>query len=541
MNGLSLNQPVVLLILDGFGIAPPSSGNAISLAKKPNYDSLLQNYPNTQLQAAGEAVGIPKEEDGNSEVGHLNIGAGRIILQHLPRINLSIVDGSFFVNEAIVAAIKRAQSGKPLHLMGLIGSGGVHAYNDHLYALLQLAKKAGLTKVYLHLFTDGRDSPPTEAKIMVRKLETELKVMGIGEIVTLIGRYYAMDRDLRWERTEIAYKGLTEMVNNRTATTEEALERSYQKGITDEFLEPTQIGADPMATRIKDGDAVIFFNFRIDRPRQLTKAFVMSNFETTAMIIKGFDSYETKFHKKHVRLTPENTPFKRRVVLKDLVFVTMTEYEPGLPALVAYPPTVIPKTFGEVIAETGVRQLRLTETEKERFVTFYFNGGTNMAFKGEDRLMIPSPKVATYDLQPEMATPLITSTLIEQLSNKQYAFYVVNFACPDMVAHTGLIPPAVKAIEAVDLAIGQIVAKVRELGGVLVITADHGNAEEMFNGGGNDADTEHSTNPVPFVLVWDKRPSDLKLNTGVLADVAPTILKIMGIKQPSEMDGVSLF
>lgn len=541
MNNQLNHQPVVLLILDGWGVAPQGPGNAIAMAKKPNFDRLIQQYPSTTLQAAGEAVGLPHDEDGNSEVGHLNIGAGRVVMQHLPRVNMAIVDGTFFQNEAIVAAIERAKTGKALHLMGLIGSGGVHAYNDHLYALLQMAKKNGLSRVYLHLFTDGRDSPPTEGKLLVRKIEAELKSIGVGRIVTLIGRYYAMDRDLRWERTETAYTALTEMVANQAVTAEWALEKSYQRAITDEFLEPVQIGGDALETRIKDGDAVILFNFRIDRPRQLTKAFVLADFENTAMIIKGFDSYETKFHQKHIRPTPENTPFRRRVVLRDLVFVTMTEYEPGLPVLIAFPTETVKQTLGEVVSQTGGRQLRLSETEKERFVTYYFNGGTGEAFKGEDRLMIPSPKVATYDLKPEMSTGEIAETLVQQLDAKQYSFYVVNFACPDMVAHTGLIQPTVKAIEAADTAIGLIAQKIKEMGGVLIITADHGNAEEMVNGNGSDADTEHSTNQVPFVVVWEGRPSNMVLKSGGLSDVAPTVLKIMGLKQPPVMDGVALF
>ena len=535
-------SPVVLLILDGWGIAPESNGNAIEVARKPNFDALLHDYPNSVLKAAGEAVGLPKDEDGNSEVGHLNIGAGRVVMQSLPRINLSIVNGSFFNNAALVRAVEHAQADDGrMHLMGLIGSGGVHAYNDHLYALLQMVKKSGIKKLFLHLFTDGRDSPPTEAKVHIQKLSEELKRIQLGEISTLMGRYYAMDRDLRWERTEKAYIALTEVIDNRVSDPVVALEESYARNVTDEFLEPVQTGQNPEDSRIKDGDAVVFFNFRIDRPRQLTKALVLPKFEETAMVIKGFDPYETEFYKKHLVATPENTPFKRKVVLNNLIMVTMTEYEPGLPVEVAFPRIVIGRTLGEVVSETGIRQLRLAETEKERFVTFYFNGGTDRVVKGEDRLMVPSPKVETYDLEPEMSTAEITYELESKLDSGQYGFVVVNFACPDMVAHTGNKEATIKAIEAADIAIGKIAEKVRELGGVLLITADHGNAEELINGDGHQVDTEHSSNPVPFIFVWDDRHEELTVNNGVLADIAPTILKIMGIKQPEEMTGTALF
>ncbi len=547
MNEGKSKGPVVLLVLDGWGIAPDGPGNAIALAKKPNFDRLLKEYPNTKLEAAGEAVGLPMGEDGNSEVGHLNIGAGRVVLESLPRINMSIVDGTFFSNKALMKAVCRTKEGASLHLMGLVGSGGVHAYSDHLFALIQLAKREKLEKVYLHLFTDGRDSTPTEGKAIIKVLEDDLVSVGVGKIATLIGRYYAMDRDLRWERTEKAYEALTEVIESQSPEAIGALEKSYQRAITDEFVEPVQIGGKPEESRIKDGDAVIFFNFRIDRPRQLTKAFVLPDFENTAMEIKGFDPYETTFHKKHIRSIPENTPFRRRVILKDLVFVTMTEYEPDLPVEVAYPHLMIENTLGEIISGQEIEQLRLAETEKERFVTFYLNGGMDGAFKGEDRLMIPSPKVATYDLKPEMSTPEITTALLEQLDKGKYGFLVVNFACPDMVAHTGKISATIKAVEAVDEAIGRIVKKIEELGGVLVITADHGNAEEMQNGNHTeslvkgDTDTEHSTYPVPLIVVWKDRPAGMSLNMGVLGDVAPTVLKIMGIEQPEGMFGKSLF
>ena len=535
-------KPVVLLILDGWGIAPKNSGNAIEMANKPNFERLLREYPNSQLEASGEAVGLPKGEDGNSEVGHLNIGSGRVVMESLPRINLSIVNGSFFENEALLKAIGQAKKNNSrLHLLGLIGSGGVHAYNDHLYALLQLAKKHDIKNLFLHMITDGRDSPPTEGKIHIRKLMDELELLRIGSIATLMGRYYAMDRDLRWERTRLAYEALTEVIDNKETDPLLALEKSYELGITDEFVKPVQIGENTADSRIQDGDGVIFYNFRIDRPRQLTKAFVMDDFEKTAMIIKGFDSYDDRGKKKEIVATPENTPFKRKIVLKNIVMTTMTEYEPGLKTEVAFPPQVLENTLGEVVARAGIRQLRVAETEKERFVTYYFNGGVNKVFEGEDRLIVPSPKVETYDLEPEMSTPEIVYETQIRLEKEDYGLVVINFACPDMVAHTGDIKATIKAIEAADEGLGKIAKLVKEKNGVLIITADHGNAEELVNSDGKQIDTEHSTNPVPIVLVWDNRPEALSLRRGVLADVAPTILKIMGLAQPKEMDGKPLF
>lgn len=535
-------KPVVLLILDGWGIAPKGKGNAIEMANTPNYDRLLNEYPNTQLEASGEAVGLPKGEDGNSEVGHLNIGSGRIVMESLPRINLSIVNGSFFENEALLKAINQAKNNNSrLHLMGLIGSGGVHAYNDHLYALLQLAKKHQIENLFLHIITDGRDSPPTEGKMHIKKLMDELEQLKIGKIATLMGRYYAMDRDLRWERTKLAYEGLTEVIDNKAKDPLSALERSYQQEITDEFVKPIQIGENTKESRIQDGDGVIFYNFRIDRPRQLTKAFVMDDFEKTAMVIKGFDAYDVSGKKKEVVATPENTPFKRKVVLKNIVMTTMTEYEPGLATEVAFPPQVLENTLGEVVAKAGIKQLRVAETEKERFVTYYFNGGINKVFEGEDRLIVPSPDVATYDLEPEMSTPEIVYETQVKLESQDYGLVVINFACPDMVAHTGDIKAAVKAVEAADEGLGKLANLVKEKEGVLIVTADHGNVEELLSPDGKQVDTEHSTNPVPLIVVWDKRPEGLSLRQGVLADIAPTILKIMGLEQPEEMNGKPLF
>lgn len=531
-------KPVVLMILDGFGIAADTKGNAITRAKTPNLDKLKKQYGYTQLEASGEAVGLPAGEDGNSEVGHLNIGAGRMVLQSLPRINLSIVDGSFFNNQAFLYAIEKVKKNDSnLHLMGLVGSGGVHAYNEHLFALIQLAKRHNVKNLYLHLFTDGRDSPPNEAMVNIRKVEEIMKSTGLGKIVTLMGRYYAMDRDMRWNRTEKAYDALTDPGVKNIETAAKAIENNYANGITDEFVEPVAIGEDSADTRIKDGDGVIFFNYRIDRPRQLTRAFVMKDFEEKGGEISAYDLYETKYYRSHLKKRITRKPFKRKIVLKDLAFVTMTEYEPGLNVKVAFPPEVVHDSLGEVVSKAGLSQLRVAESEKERFVTFYFNGGQNVVFAGEERIIIPSPKVDTYDLKPEMSTFEIGSQVIEELKKGDFNFYVVNIAAPDMVAHTGVIEATVKAIEATDRVVGAVADEVLAQDGCLLVTADHGNAEELINGHGL-VDTEHSVNPVPFYVISKDKKG--RLRSGVLADVAPTVLKILGIKKPADMTGTSL-
>lgn len=536
----SQNLPLVLLILDGWGDAPGGPGNAIAMAKKPNYDDLLTKFPHTTLEASGEAVGMPNGEDGNSEVGHLNLGAGRIVPQSLVRINMAIVDGSFFQLSAFLRAVEHAKANNSsLHLLGMIGTGAVHAYTDHLYALLQLAKKNDVKKLYLHLITDGRDSSPTASKSIVSRLETELDRLGLGKVVTIVGRYFALDRDLRWERTEVAYKILTEGAGNNEPSTEAVFEKHYKLKITDEFITPTTVGPNPEETRIKDNDAVIFFNFRIDRPRQLTRAFVLENFETEAAKPRGFDPYETKYFFKHSYATPPTIPFKRTVVCKNLFFVTMTEYEAGLDVNVAFPPLQISQTLGETISLAGLKQSRIAESEKERFVTWYFDGGKSIAYPKEDVLIIPSPTVATYDLQPEMATGEITRSLMALLERGEDDVYIVNFACPDMVGHTGDLAATVKAVEAVDEAIGQIVSAVININGTVLITADHGNAEEVLTRNG-EIDTEHSINPVPFILVNHTLRTDLHLPLGILADVAPTICKMLGLKIPPLMTGSSL-
>lgn len=532
--------PLVLLILDGWGEANGRPGNAIAMASKPNISQLIAKYPHTLLEAAGEAVGMPNGEDGNSEVGHLNLGAGRVVPQSLVRINMSIVDGSFFTVPAFTKAVAHVKANaSSLHLLGMVGSGSVHAYIDHLYALLQLAKKNQVAKLYLHLITDGRDSTPLACKAIVSRLETELERLGLGTVATLMGRYYALDRDLRWERTQAAYVALTDPSSQHLPTTAEAFEYYYQKHITDEFISPTIIGPDPAQSRIRDNDTVIFFNFRIDRPRQLTRAFVLKDFEVEAAKPRGFDPYETKYFHTHHYSTPPSQPFTRDIVLKNLFFVTMTEYEPGLPVEVAYPSTETAQTFGEVVSLAGLRQVRIAESEKERFVTYYFDGGRNIRFDNEEVLIVPSPAIPTYDKKPEMSTPEITGSLLELIQKQVADIYIVNFACPDMVGHTGDLEATVRAVEAVDRSIGIILPAIQAVGGTLVITADHGNAEEVLTRTG-EIDTEHSTNPVPFILVSDKFKSDLHLPLGILGDVAPTLLKLLDLKIPDLMTGSPL-
>jgi 2,3-bisphosphoglycerate-independent phosphoglycerate mutase len=534
------NLPLVWVILDGWGEAEGGPGNAIAMARKPNMSALVDKYPHTLLEAAGEAVGMPNGEDGNSEVGHLNLGAGRIVPQSLVRINMSIVDGSFFQIPAFLQAIEHVKANaSDLHLLGMVGTGSVHAYIDHLYALLQLAKKNQVARVYIHLITDGRDSSPRAGKGIVNRLEIELANLQLGQIATIMGRYYALDRDLRWERTQQAYVALTDPASSQMSDPDSVFETFYNQKITDEFISPTIVGPNPDKSRIKDNDAVIFFNFRIDRPRQLTKAFVLENFETDAATPRGFDPYETKYYHTHHYSTTASKPFQRSHVLKNLFFVTMTQYEPGLSVKEAFPPVELPQTFGEIVSLAGLRQVRIAESEKERFVTYYFDGGKNIRFDNQDVLIIPSPSVPTYDQKPEMATEKLASTLVELLQNSKNDVYIVNFAAPDMVGHTGDLEATVRAVEAVDKAVGIIYPAVLKAGGALIITADHGNAEEVLTRLG-EVDTEHSVNPVPFILVSNQPPSELNLPLGILADVAPTALKLIGLKVPPQMTGSTL-
>lgn len=545
MQDQSRPKPVVLLILDGWGIGPNNPGNAIMRAQTPNMDKYMVMYPHGQLTASGDAVGLPKGEDGNTETGHLNIGAGRIVYQDLPRINMSVADGSFAQNPAFVQAFKHVtEHNSVLHLMGLVGSGGVHSSMNHIYALLAAAKQFGLSNnVYIHAFIDGRDSPPMAGIEYLNQLQQHMQKLGVGEFATIIGRYYAMDRDHRWERTQVAYNALTVGSNTCTPDFEKAIRASYDAGKTDEFIEPISIcGEDGKHRVIQDNDAVIFFNFRIDRPRQLTHAFVLPNFES-GTAPESFDPYAIKYTKSHIQQPSTSGPtFQRKKVPQNIVFVTMTEYEKGLSVLVGFPPEYVAMPLGRVLSEHNLRQLRMSETEKERFVTYYFNGQREDTFAGEDRVIIPSQRVATYDLMPQMSAVEITKTLLEKIALNVYDVIVVNYANVDMVAHTGNLDASIIACGVTDICVGKVVNAVVERGGVVVITADHGNAEELINNETGGIDTEHSTYPVPLIIASKElmNRSNKTLEHGILADVAPTMLKILGIERPQDMTGRSL-
>lgn len=517
-------KPVILIILDGWGVAPPSQGNAITLAKTPIFNKILTVYPSMTLQASGEAVGLPWGEMGNSEVGHLNLGAGKIIWQNLPRINRAIADGSFFKNKVFLKAIEHTKkNNSKLHLIELVSTGAVHSSIEHLYAFLELAKKNGLSKVYIHAILDGRDTPYNSGQQFIKELLERMKQIGIGKIATLSGRFWSMDRDNHWERTEKSYLAMTKgqadkFFDNPLA----AIEDSYQNKIYDEEFVPTVITKNnqPVA-KVQSNDAVIFLNFRPDRARQLTKAFVLDKFS-------GFS----------------------RDKIQNLLFVTMTEYEKDLPVDVAFPPEKIEQPLAKVISDLGLRQFHIAETEKYAHVTFFFNGGREQPFPGEDRVLIPSPRVSSYDQKPEMSAPEVTAKLKEAILSEKYDFIVVNFANGDMVGHTGNLEATKKAVETLDELLGQVLIEVLRKNGVAIVTADHGNAEEMINLRTGEIDKEHSTNPVPFIVVGKQYELTEKLKevpdlssmqpSGVLADVAPTILKIMGIKPPEEMTGTAL-
>ena len=544
-------QFVILAVLDGWGISAPSAGNAISLANTININRFKISYPHTELQAAGESVGLPRGEAGNTETGHLNLGAGRIVYQDLMRINMSIADGAFFTNKSLLDAILHAKKNNSnLHLMGLIGAGGVHSNIDHLFALLRLCSMQNFNRVYLHLFTDGRDSPPTAAKIYIQRVREVCEREKVGTIASIMGRYWAMDRDYRWDRTEKAYRALTLGEGSVVKNPEEAIESSYLNGKTDEFVDPALIGdsnGKPVAV-IKDNDAVIFFNFRIDRPRQLARSFVVDDFSKAKSSI-SFDPFLVKYTKKHLDsnqpVVPAGMPFDRPARLKNLYFVTMTQYEKILieeGAKVAFPPEVVGTPIGRVISENGLRQLRASESEKERFVTFYFNGQQEFPYDLEERLIVPSPKVATYDLMPEMSAVSLTDQILDRLKKSyDYKFILVNFANPDMVGHTGNIGSAVKACQVVDECVARLANYALVYDGAMVITADHGNCEEMIESQSGQIETEHSSNPVPFIIISKELTGrGQTLPSGILADVAPTILSLMNISVPTEMTGRNL-
>lgn len=505
-------KPVMLMILDGFGIAEKSEGNAVALANKPNFDRLVKEYPHTQLQASGMAVGLPEGQMGNSEVGHLNIGSGRIVYQELTRITKSIEDGDFFENEALMKAMKNAkENNASLHLMGLLSDGGVHSHIGHLKGLLEFAKKEGLQKVYVHAFMDGRDVPPSSGKDFIVKAEEMMKEVGVGQIATVSGRYYAMDRDNRWERVQLAYNAIVLGEGEKASSAVEAIENSYHDEKTDEFVIPCVIEEDghPTAT-IKNGDSVVFFNFRPDRARELTRAINDKEF----------------------------AGFKRETL--NLTFVTMTQYDKTLEGVnIAFKPQTLVNTLGEYVSSKGLKQLRIAETEKYAHVTFFFNGGVEKENPGEERKVIPSPKVATYDLKPEMSAYEVTDELLNRLDQDKYDMIILNFANPDMVGHTGVVQAAVKAIEAVDECLGKIVDKVLEKDGTVFVTADHGNAETEIDFSTGNPFSAHTTNPVPFVWV-SNNINGRTLKSGKLADIAPTMLNVMNLEVPKEMTGECL-
>ncbi|MBC7266170.1 MAG: 2,3-bisphosphoglycerate-independent phosphoglycerate mutase [Coriobacteriia bacterium] len=502
--------PVALIIMDGFGLAPPGPGNAISLARTPNLDALFERWPWTSLECSGLAVGLPQGQMGNSEVGHLNIGAGRVVYQELTRIFKAIEDGSLETNEVLCRAIDGAvDDGKAVHFMGLLSDGGVHSHQDHLYALVRMAAKRGAGRVFIHAFLDGRDVPPTSGLGYVRALERVLADVGAGAIATVMGRYYAMDRDRRWERVERAWRAIALGEGVPAASAEEAVAASYAAGVTDEFVEPAVVMRDgsPVAT-VQDGDALIFFNFRPDRAREITRAFVDP----------AFDGFE-------------------RPVTPEVRFVCLTEYDPTIPAPVAFEKDLPCCVLADVIADAGLTQLHIAETEKYAHVTFFLNGGKEPPKPGEQRILVPSPKVPTYDLQPEMSAPEVTRRLVEAIESDAADFYVVNYANCDMVGHTGVLEAAVRAVEAVDDGVGQVVAAIRARGGSVVVTADHGNAEQMLDADGGPF-TAHTSNPVPLIIVADGVRAARE--GGILADVAPTIVDLMGLVAPAEWTGRTL-
>ena len=497
-----------MVIMDGYGLAAPSPGNAVANAATPVLDELYRTCPNTTLSASGEDVGLPAGQIGNSEVGHTNIGAGRVVYQDLPRITRDIDSGAFFSNDALLAAVKAAKaSGGALHLMGLVSQGGVHSHIGHLFGLLELARRNGLGNVYIHCFTDGRDVAPNSGKESIEACVDKCRELGVGKIATVIGRFYAMDRDNRWERVEQAYNALVAGEGVFEPDPVRAMQSSYDEGIMDEFIKPTVCDK---AGMIKPGDSVIFFNFRPDRAREITRTFVERDFGE----------------------------FKRPYGYFPLTYVCMTQYDEKLSvSAIAYPPEFPERTLGETISNLGLRQLRIAETEKYAHVTFFFNGGVEQAFPGEDRILIPSPReFATYDLIPEMSARKVADAVCNEILGMKHDIVIINFANCDMVGHTGDYNAAVKAVETVDECVGKVKAAVERTGGYLIVTADHGNAEMMLAEDGKQPHTAHTTNPVPFIISG----ADVKLRPGRLADISPTLLDLMGLEKPAVMTGETL-
>ncbi|MBE2976410.1 2,3-bisphosphoglycerate-independent phosphoglycerate mutase [Priestia megaterium] len=505
-------KPVALIILDGFALRDEDKGNAVTHAKKPNFDRFWNEYPHATLQASGEAVGLPEGQMGNSEVGHLNIGAGRIVYQSLTRVNVAIREGEFEQNETLLAAVKHAkEKGTNLHLFGLLSDGGVHSHIEHLYALLRLAKSEGLEKVYIHGFLDGRDVAPQSAETYLKELNEKIEEYGVGEIATLSGRYYSMDRDKRWERVEKSYRAMVYGEGPSYTSAEECVKDSYENGIYDEFVLPSVITKEdgsPVAT-IQDEDAVIFYNFRPDRAIQISNTFANEDF-------RSFDRGE-----KHP---------------KNLHFVCLTHFSETVDGYVAFKPINLDNTLGEVLSQNNLKQLRIAETEKYPHVTFFMSGGREAEFPGETRILIDSPKVATYDLKPEMSAYEVTDALLAEIEGDKQDAILLNFANPDMVGHSGMLEPTVKAIETVDECLGKIVGAILAKGGTAIITADHGNADEVITLEGNPM-TAHTTNPVPVIVT--KQGLELR-EDGILGDLAPTMLTLLDVAQPKEMTGKTL-
>ena len=506
-------KPTVLMILDGYGLNDKTEANAVAEANTPVMDGLMKDYPFVKGYASGLSVGLPDGQMGNSEVGHLNMGAGRIVYQDLTKITKMIQDGDFFENPELLKACKNAKDNKSaLHLYGLLSDGGVHSHISHLYGLLELAKKEGLEKVYVHCFLDGRDTPPASGKGYVEELEEKMKEIGVGKVASVMGRYYVMDRDNRWDRVELAYKAMVKGEGLAADSAVEAVANSYADDKTDEFVLPTVVmenGA-PVAT-IKDGDSIIFFNFRPDRAREITRCFCAEDFD-------GFDRGD------RVKTT----------------YVCFTEYDVTIPnKSIAFPKTEITNTLGEFLAAKGLKQARIAETEKYAHVTFFFNGGVEEPNEGEERILVKSPKVATYDLQPEMSAFTVCDKLCEAIRSDKYDVIIINFANPDMVGHTGVEAAAIKAVEAVDACVGKAVEAIKEVDGQMFICADHGNAEQLLDYETKAPFTAHTTNPVPFILV-NADPKYKLREDGVLADIAPTLIELMGLEKPQEMTGTSL-
>ncbi len=512
-------KPLLLIIMDGYGLREEGCGNAIKQAQTPNLDRFYAQYPHTEIAASGLAVGLPEGQMGNSEVGHLNLGAGRVVYQDLTRVTKAIADGTFGENQVLLNAMQYAlENNQPLHLYGLLSDGGVHSHNSHLYALLEMAKQVGLTDVSVHAFLDGRDVMPDSGVSYLQELQQKFAEIGVGQLATVMGRYYAMDRDNRWERVERAYRALVYGEGEQTRDPIAAVKAAYERGEYDEFIKPiivTDAVGQPLST-IGDKDAIIFFNFRPDRAIQLTRAFTDEKFTAFDRSLKGAVSSND---------FPGN-----------IHYVSLTQYSVDLAVNIAYQPIDLCNTLGEILQHEGLKQLRIAETEKYPHVTYFFNGGREQRYEGEERLLIPSPKVATYDLLPEMSAYQVTAALKEELAKTEYDVIILNYANCDMVGHTGRMPETIQAVEAVDANVGAIVDYINELGGVTLITADHGNADVVFDEIGNPV-TAHSTNPVPLIITEE----GLKLRAGgVLADIAPTILELLNIAQPCEMTGKSL-